>query len=411
MSKNRTRPHRSATAPAPSGAVGVGAPLMASSSTPAKPECLASLDRAAPALSRNNCATTPHIDGRGQARHHAKTDRARRDLLATLYGGWLAELPHADRLLKLHDRIAACCSGSRVMQDNATGRLVRVAMACDSRLCPRCAITRSVQTKLAVTEIIGRMDSPRLLTLTLAATDSPLSVQIDRLRACFREFRRHQSWKRHVRGGVALLECTYRPKTDQWHPHLHLVVDAIYWRQQAISAEWLAVTGDSSIVDIRMVNSKAAAAAYVAKYVSKCPKHSETPAERRCEWAAAMHGQRIMQTWGSLHGSRTRPAKTPRPEGLREVVIEAAMLEAIQAGDAVAWDLWTRLERLPFRSDDEQVTAMHRAWADEAAAWQAARIADVWTRGGAPPRKVKPPPRPKPPPGPKLPGFDQIKTT
>lgn len=319
-------------------------------------------------------------------------------MLGTLWGGVMLDLPGSGVLLKLHDRIAACGQGAKIMQDNATGRLVYTVLPCNSRLCPTCCHRRARTTKETVRAAVAAMDSPRLLTLTLASSDNPLSAELERLRVCFREMRRSKAWRAHVAGGVAIIEVTYNKKTGLWHPHMHCVIDAKYWPQEQISRLWHRVTGDSQVVDIRLVRSKDQAAGYVAKYVSKLPDQEQTPAEKRCEWAVAMHGLRLVQTFGSLHGRKLRPEKTPRPEGLSEVVQLRALLDAINEGDLAALDLHRRLEKLPWGAEDDAATDQHRQLAADLRRWWERRI----TPAGPDPveawrQRQKPPPPPPPP--------------
>jgi hypothetical protein len=321
-------------------------------------------------------AQSAHDDLPAQARLHARVAKARSEILGTLYGGWMANLPNADLLLKLHGRIAACGRGASLYQDNATGRLVQVSMPCNSRLCPKCMISRAKDSAARVRKAIDKMDSPRLLTLTLASTDKPLGDEIDRLRKSFRECRRSNGWRDHVQGGVTVFECTFEPQTGRWHPHLHCVIDATYWAQKDVSDAWQKATGDSKIVDIRMIHSKERAANYVSKYLSKSPDINACPPEKRCEWAAAMHGGRLVQTFGSLHGATLKPEKTPRPEGMRHIVYAGALLAAIVEGDVEALGLNNRLQAISWSTQDNADTHEHRDLAECLIHWSQKRLGD-----------------------------------
>lgn len=175
---------------------------------------------------------------------------------------------------------------------------------CKSRLCPRCALIRSRALTAKIWAALQRMNSPRMLTLTLRSASLPLRDEIDRLTTCFKNLRRSKGWKSHVDGGAYTIEATWNPTTEQWHPHLHAIIDGRYWPQSAIADAWQAVTGDSRIVDIRMVYDAAKAATYVASYVAKSSDVRQLPDDLIPEWAHSIHGLRMMQTFGSLHGRR-----------------------------------------------------------------------------------------------------------
>ena len=56
-------------------------------------------------------------------------------------------------------------------------------------------------------------------------------------------------------GGITSYEFTKQDEGD-WHPHIHaLVMLDDFIDQKALSAEWLDITGDSFVVDIRRIRS------------------------------------------------------------------------------------------------------------------------------------------------------------
>ena len=68
---------------------------------------------------------------------------------------------------------------------------------------------------------------------------------------------------------------------------------------------WLSATGDSSIVDIRMVRSASHIHKYVAKYVSKpCSRDVIDRPGQLDELIAATHKRRMVITYGSWRGIR-----------------------------------------------------------------------------------------------------------
>jgi hypothetical protein len=108
----------------------------------------------------------------------------------------------------------------------------------------------------------------RFITLTLKTSDAPLPAQLDRLYDSFHRLRRLSLWKKTVTGGILFVELTVT-KTGQWHPHLHILTSGKFLPQAALSNAWRNITGDSWIVDVRLIRNPAIAAGYVTKYAGK----------------------------------------------------------------------------------------------------------------------------------------------
>lgn len=158
------------------------------------------------------------------------------------------------------------------------------------------------------------MNAPRFLTLTLKNSAEPLGEQLDRLFGAFRKLRATAFWRQHVAGGVYSCEVTHDKRGDTWHPHLHLIIDGSFMKQAAIADAWEEATGDSRVVWIEKVHDAARTAAYVAEYVNTPPDAFKWPAARFCEYALALHGRRVLHTFGTLHGKKTVDAEPAEPE-------------------------------------------------------------------------------------------------
>jgi hypothetical protein len=151
-----------------------------------------------------------------------------------------------------------------------------------------------------------------MLTLTLRASDAPLSEVVDRLLASFRALRRTPLWKSSVRASVATIETTRGRDGSHWHVHLHVLWCGGFLPQPKVKAEWHRITGDSFVVSVNAMQNARLAAHYVAKYVAKSADvASWKPAVLR-EYALAMKGRRLLITSGDWHGSAigTRPVDT-----------------------------------------------------------------------------------------------------
>lgn len=87
-----------------------------------------------------------------------------------------------------------------------------------------------------------------------------------------------------------------------WHVHLHVLIVGRFWAQREISSEWLAVTGDSSVVDIRAL-PRERAVNYAAKYVGKgIDSGVEQKPEAFVEAIKALKGRRMLIVFGEWMG-------------------------------------------------------------------------------------------------------------
>ncbi len=183
-------------------------------------------------------------------------------------------------------------------------RFTLLANHCHSRWCLPCArergrtIATNLQLKLG--------DEPtRFLTLTLRSNDGPLRTQLDRLYSAFRRLRSRSIWKRCVTGGAAVLEVKHGWKSARWHAHLHVLFHGSFIAQRVLAALWWKITGDSYIIDIRLLPDSKAAAAYVCKYISK-PLSSTivNKPDALSEFIATCSGRRLVLTFGSWRGCK-----------------------------------------------------------------------------------------------------------
>lgn len=115
--------------------------------------------------------------------------------------------------------------------------------------------------------------------------------------------------KRNVSGGIWFFQVKKNKAGDEWHPHLHCVIDAEYISKFDLSAAWAAVTITSNIIDIRTVYDQEKAAQEVARYASRSAMLEPLASVDRLELIEAMHGRRVVGTWGSARSLSLRPSK------------------------------------------------------------------------------------------------------
>jgi hypothetical protein len=203
------------------------------------------------------------------------------------------------------DAFENCGADCIVEFDKEQQRYRMSANYCHCRHCEPCMKSKSQLLAANLQKAVT--DSPngqfRFITLTLKHTEQPLGEQLDRLNQCFKRLRNSKVWKETQHGGAAMLEVKYSQDTGEWHPHLHIVAEGIFLHHRDLSAAWLAITGDSFKVDIRVIKSARDAAFYVAKYVSKGTNDAVWYTDHiAVEWVTTMRGRRSCATYGTWRG-------------------------------------------------------------------------------------------------------------
>ena len=254
---------------------------------------------------------------RPEAKSQRQADAARADLqshanLSTTFrhSGW-----HRERLLVAESltrtgqaatrlaNFATCGSYAYVLQSVDDPGIYRVAgSSCHDRFCLPCARERSHSIANNVIEQIENK-TIRFLTLTIKSKSEDLQTLLSRLYRSFSALRRRSFWKRTVDGGVAFLEVKWSASATRWHPHLHVLLEGRYMPQARIRSLWHQITGDSFIIDIRLVKSLDHAARYVTKYASKPFNNSFINRKLLLDEAVeALKGKRLAMTFGSWRG-------------------------------------------------------------------------------------------------------------
>ncbi|MGM8937028.1 protein rep [Pseudomonas neustonica] len=194
-------------------------------------------------------------------------------------------------------------------------------------ICPLCAIRRgakSLGAYLARWEVIRAEHpdlKPYLVTLTvkngedLAERQNHLTKSLRRLLDRRRNFNagvRGSPWTElcKVKGAVYTLELTNKGKG--WHPHCHMIALAPSAPSQSdLSAEWLSVTGDSMIVDVRPITGDPAEGFMeVFKYAVK---FSDLSLADNWEAAQVLKGKRLLNSFGLFRGVKVPESLLDEP--------------------------------------------------------------------------------------------------
>lgn len=200
------------------------------------------------------------------------------------------------------DRFANCGSQLWLRLDTKNKQISIACNTCKDRLCGPCGAARAQRMVEAI--VNAKPNVPmRFVTLTLRCSHATLTAQLDRLYDSFNKLRRREFFKRHITGGVAMVEVKIGANSGLWHPHLHLLVEGDFIPQRDLSSEWLEVTGDSSIVDVRRVENAGHAAAYTVKYGSKgCDSSVYNAPSKLDEFLTSIKGRRFALTFGTWRG-------------------------------------------------------------------------------------------------------------
>jgi len=265
------------------------------------------------------------------------------------HSGWRTRRQRTwDALLKIGvsgsrlDRFRECGSAHYIQIQASTGEWRLSCNRCRDRWCIPCQADRGRVLAMALAD---RMTDAtcRFVTLTLKHSHMPLADQIDRLYRCFATLRRRPMWMQCVNGGAAFLEIKRGERSGLWHPHLHLIVTGTYIDQRALSKVWYAVTGDSSIVDVRAIADPQGRARYVTKYVTK-PADSSVyeSTEDLMMMMVVLRGRRLCLTWGTWRDVPLTPQFESEGDWSMLVNVESLARRA-RDDDRLAYGLWLEL--------------------------------------------------------------------
>lgn len=202
-------------------------------------------------------------------------------------------------------RFADCGSNAWVVRnEDDPSQFAIVSDHCRDRFCRPCAGFRGRVIAHNVADYL-RNRPYRFVTITIKTTGLTLKEGVDKLYRCFARLRRSRLWTAKVQGGCAVCEILPRSAGTEWHPHLHLITEGKYLPVQPLRKLWMQITGDSFIIDVAMGKDADAAAAYVSKYITK-PFDDGTTRNpvRLIEALEALHGRRLVSTFGSWRGQR-----------------------------------------------------------------------------------------------------------
>lgn len=238
--------------------------------------------------------------------------------------------------------IRTCSNFARFVRHKTTGEVRVHTSRCRQRWCPLCSQTLANWRTMALLHAIKKVDRPKFITLTLKHTSSPLEHQINHLYLHFQRLRKTKFFRKTVQGGVWFFQVKQSKSDGLWHPHLHIVADSKFLPKNELSVHWLAITGNSKIVDIKLIRNPKSTAKYVARYSARPANLIDLPSSLRVDLIRAMAGRRLCGTWGSLHKMKLVPPKMDQreqwvPVGIWHLVITSQSTSATARAIVRAW--------------------------------------------------------------------------
>lgn len=210
---------------------------------------------------------------------------------------------------KYSNRLYECRTRAWFIRNKESGKVRIAAKQCKLRWCYHCSEARQQFITHAISPWWNSAKMPKLLTVTVKHSDSPLHEQIDFLYKAFVKLRNRKLCKSAIRGGVWFFQITYNQKTEQWHPHIHALLDAEYMDHSFLKVAWSKITQGSTIVHIRAVHNPDATLSHNARYAARPSALLSIPEERWPDMYDAFNNRRICGSWGTAKEISLRPKK------------------------------------------------------------------------------------------------------
>ena len=207
------------------------------------------------------------------------------------------------------EKLSECRSRAWFVRNKHSGRVRVASKQCRLRWCFHCSEARQQFITSAVKPWWNKAIAPKLLTLTIKHSQKPLQEQIDFLYKSFTKLRNRKDVKRKTRGGIWFFQITYNKRRREWHPHLHVLLDADFIPHNDIQYFWHQITRTSDIVHIRSVHDPEKTLAHNARYAARPSALVNLPKELYTVLFDAFNGRRICGSYGTAKEISLRPAK------------------------------------------------------------------------------------------------------
>ncbi|MCK4787774.1 MAG: protein rep [Desulfobacteraceae bacterium] len=206
--------------------------------------------------------------------------------------------------------LQGCRNSAWFVRHIESGHVHVASNSCRLRWCPMCSRAKSAYITNNVAPWISSLGKARFMTLTLRHTNAPLLTQIQKLYADFRKLRKDKQFRKSCQGGVWFFQIKLSEDSQQWHPHVHCVLNGQWISKEWLSRKWHSITQSSYIVDIKLVRDPDKVASEVARYSATPAQLRDLDADQRVEVFDAMHRRRLCGTWGTAKKILLSPPRT-----------------------------------------------------------------------------------------------------
>lgn len=193
----------------------------------------------------------------------------------------------------------------------------RSSWFCRNRLCPMCIKRRSLRQYAEACKLVQAMPDGTWLHLVLTIPNVPfdeLGEAIGHMNRASSSFFRLPLIKRAFRGILRVLEVTYNPERNDWHPHFHCLIWApksyctnpkLYIKHEVLLRLWAeTVQLPVKELHVRRVRDPLGAVPEIVKYCFKPYEPDGVKGVSELEFYelihAALHGRRCIQTYGEI---------------------------------------------------------------------------------------------------------------
>lgn len=210
------------------------------------------------------------------------------------------------------------CGEVLAFQPDENGELrFRSSWFCRNRLCPMCIKRRSLKQYAEACRLIEAMPEGTWLHLVLTIPNVPFSDlggAISTMNRASSFFFRDPLIRRAFRGILRVLEVTYNPVRDDWHPHFHCLIYApksyctnpkLYLKREVLLDKWAAAVGlPVTAVYVSKVKNPLEAIPEIVKYCFKPYQGGGVKGISELAFYEhifeALHGRRCVQTYGLI---------------------------------------------------------------------------------------------------------------
>lgn len=241
-------------------------------------------------------------------------------------------------LIKRSERMSCCGDTACFYVDPKTGKAKRDLWRCYDRFCPKCAKLRQAKIADEVEAYMMEMRYPVHIILSVVSTDDPLHQRHRHFRQAFKKMRKDPEWTSRICGGIYSMEDTYNLDTEQYHPHGHIMADAFYMPKKLLQSLWKRYSKDSDIVWIKAVKDLHDGAREMAEYLGTPVEGRSWPGRVLVDYAQETKGERMIQTFGNVHGRKVKKpitADEPGEPPERISISRLAWLAALNIDEAI----------------------------------------------------------------------------